>query len=100
MARCWLSAHDEPKDDQGVKKLKTSKMSPEEVRRALWEGPEGEEMRRKGWNCDVRGLASGQEMVIGQSRDLLSGMENKRESRLMKFGPTPILTTDMTAWRT
>jgi Beta-lactamase superfamily domain len=103
MARCWLSAHDEAKDDQGfsVKKLKTLRMTPEEVRRALWEGPEGEEMRTKGWNCDVRGLASGQEMVIGQSRDLLSGMENKRESRLMRFGPTsPMITTDVTAWRT
>ncbi|KAF7513228.1 hypothetical protein GJ744_010624 [Endocarpon pusillum] len=102
MARCWLSAHDEPKDDQGfsVKKLKTSRVSVEEVRRALWDGAEGEEMRRKGWNCDVRGLASGQEMVIGQSRDLLSGMENKRESRLMKFGPPPILTTDVAAWST
>lgn len=102
MARCWLSAHDEAKDDQGfsVKKLKTATMSPEEVRRALWQGPEGEEMRRKGWNCDVRGLASGQEMVIGQSRDLLSGMENKRESRLMKFEPPPpIITSHVPGWR-
>jgi Beta-lactamase superfamily domain len=82
MARCWLSAHDEAKDDQGlsVKRLKTSKASPEEVRRALWSGPEGEEMRRKGWNCDVRSLAAGQEMAIGQSRSLLSGMENRTES--------------------
>jgi Beta-lactamase superfamily domain len=111
MARCWLSAHDEDKDDQGVsvKKLKTSRLSAREVRKALWQGPEGEEMRRKGWNCDVRSLAAGQEMVIGQSRDLLSGMENKRESRLMKFGPTPptpmtpstppTLTTDLNSWR-
>lgn len=102
MARCWLSAHDEEKDDQGVsvKKLKTSRMSPQEVRRALWAGSEGEEMRRKGWICDVRSLAAGQEMVIGQSRDLLSGMENKRESRLMKFGPAlPTITTDLTGWR-
>jgi Beta-lactamase superfamily domain len=98
MARCWLSAHDEAKDDQGVsvKKLKTSRMSPDEVRRALWAGPEGEEMRRKGWNCDVRSLAAGQEMVIGQSRDLLSGLENKRESRLMRFGPPPPLPTTTT----
>ncbi len=98
MARCWLSAHDEAKDDQGlsVKKLKTSRMAPEEVRRALWQGPEGEEMRRKGWTCDVRSLAAGQKMVIGQNRDLLSGMENKRESRLLKFGPTP--TSVVTDW--
>ena len=98
LARCWLSAHDEAKDDQGlsVKRLKTSRMDPEGVRRALWEGQEGEEMRLKGWNCDVRGLASGQEMVIGQSRDLLCGMENIMESRLMKSGPPPLtITTDV-----
>lgn len=91
MARCWISAHDEAKDDQGVsvRRLRTARMDPEEVRRTLWQGPEGEEMRRKGWNCDVRSLAPGQEMRIGQSRDLLSGLENKRESRLMRFEPPP-----------
>lgn len=100
MARCWLSAHDEAKDDQGlsVKKLKLSRMSPEEVRRALWSGEEGEDLRRKGWNCDVRSLMAGQEMVIGQCRDLLSGLEGRRESRLMRFGPTsPSITTDVIA---
>ena len=88
MARCWLSAHDESKDDQGVsvKQLKIKKQSAEDVRRELWSGEEGEWLRQKGWTCDVRNLEVGKEMCIGQSRDLLAGMENKRETRLMNFG--------------
>lgn len=91
MARCWLSAHDEVKDDQGfsVRRLKTSRMSTDEVRRALWQGPEGEDMRRKGWNCDVRSLGPGQEMTIGQTRDLLSGLENKPDRELWRFEEPP-----------
>ena len=73
MARCWLSAHDEPKDDRGisVSKLRTSRMTPEEVRRALWQGPDGEWLRKTGWTCDVRSLGVGTEMVIKASRDLI-----------------------------
>ena len=84
MARVWLSAHDEMKDDRGVsvKKLKIQRASVEEVRRQLWR-EEGE----KGWVCDVRNLRNGASMFIGPSRDLLSGMEGKRESRLLKFSP-------------
>ena len=90
MARCWLSAHDEAKDDQGfsVKQLKVNRMAPDEVRKALWEGEEGEGLKKTGWLCDVRSLEVGKEMVIGQSRDLLAGMQGNRESRLMKFGVT------------
>ena len=88
MARCWLSAHDEAKDDQGfsVKQLKIRRAGAEEVRKALWEGEAGEGLKKTGWTCDVRSLEVGKEMVIGQSRDLLAGMENRRESRLMRFG--------------
>ena len=84
MARVWLSAHDELKDDRGlsVKQLKIQRTSAEEVRRRLWK-EEGE----KGWVCDVRNLRNGASMFIGPSRDLLTGMEGKRESRLLKFGP-------------
>lgn len=87
MARCWLSAHDEDKDDRGIAviKLKTTSVTPEQVRIQLWEGDEGEWLRKRGWNCDVRNLAVGNEMFIGPARDLLAGMEGKRESRLLKF---------------
>lgn len=74
MARCWLSAHDEPKEDKGisVSRIKTSRMSPEDIRRALWRGPDGEWLRTKGWTCDVRSLGVGAEMVIKASRDLVA----------------------------
>ena len=88
MARCWLSAHDEAKDDRGVSvaKLKTTRMTPEEVRKKLWEGDDGEWLMKKGWSCDVRNLAVGAEMHISPARDLLAGMETHRESRLLRFG--------------
>jgi hypothetical protein len=87
MARCWISAHDEAKDDRGlaVSKLVTTSATPEDVRRKLWEGREGELLRKTGWMCDVRTLDVGAEMVIRPTRDLLSGMEGKRESRLLRF---------------
>jgi hypothetical protein len=87
MARCWISAHDEAKDDRGlaVSKLVTTSATPEDVRRKLWEGREGELLRKTGWMCDVRTLDVGAEMVIRPARDLLSGMEGKRESRLLRF---------------
>lgn len=88
MARTWISAHDEPKDDQGVsvRQLKIKRSEADEVRKALWAGEEGSWLRQKGWICDVRSLEVGKEMTIGQARDLLAGMEGKRESRLLKFG--------------
>jgi hypothetical protein len=87
MARCWVSAHDEPKDNRGlaVTKLTTTKMTPEEVRRKLWEEPEGELLRKRGWTCDVRNLGVGAEMLIRPARDLLASMEGKRESRPLRF---------------
>jgi len=88
MARCWISAHDEAKDDTGLSvfKLKNTYVRPEQVRKTLWDGEEGEWLRKRGWTCDVRNLAVGAEMFIGPARDLLSGMEGKRESRLLRFG--------------
>lgn len=88
MARCWISAHDEEKDDKGmsVKQLKIQRNQAADVRKALWAGEEGRWLREKGWTCDVRSLDPGQEMTIGQTRDLLVGMKGRRESRLMKFG--------------
>lgn len=87
MARCWISAHDEAKDDRGlaVAKLVTTSMTTEEVRRKLWEGPDGELLRKRGWTCDVRNLDVGAEMFIGPARDLVSGMEGKRDSALLRF---------------
>jgi len=42
-------------------------------------------LRKRGWTCDVRNLDVGAEMFIGPARDLLSGMQGKRESRLPRF---------------
>lgn len=88
MARCWISAHDEPKDDRGisVKKLRVTRISADDVRRHLWEGEHGSWLKKKGWTCDVRQLEPGREMFVGPQRDLCSGMEGKRESRLLRFG--------------
>ena len=88
MARCWISAHDEPKDDRGlsVKKLRVKRISAEEVRRNLWQGEEGAWLQRRGWTCDVRSMEAGKEMTIGPVRDLCGGMERKRESKLLRFG--------------
>jgi hypothetical protein len=88
MARCWISAHDEEKLDQGlsVKQLRVKRVSADEVRKHLWEGEEGDWLKKRGWTCDVRQLDVGKDMYIGPQRDLCSGMEGKRESRLLKFG--------------
>jgi hypothetical protein len=87
MARCWISAHDEPKDDRGlsVKRLQVRRGTAEEARKILWQGEEGKWLRKQGWACDVRSLEVGREMFIGPARDLCMGMEGKRESRLLKF---------------
>lgn len=70
MARCWISAHDEAKDDRGlsVKKLRVQRITADEVRNHLSEGEEGEWLKTKGWTCDVRSLQSGEEMSIGPVR--------------------------------
>jgi hypothetical protein len=93
MARCWVSAHDEVKEDKGIvtNTLKTTRCTAEQVRRRLWEGNEGEWLRKQGWNCDVRNLGVGGEMCInGAMRDLCAGMdkmeEGFRESGLLNFG--------------
>lgn len=58
MAKCWISAHDEDKDNSGlsVMSTKTRKHSIEEVRAMLQEG--------RGSNTAVANLASGAEVVL------------------------------------
>lgn len=95
MARCWISAHDEPKDDRGVsvKALRVRRITAAVVRKHLWEGEQGTGLRQRGWICDVRSLDSGKEMFIGPARDLCTGMEGRRESRLLRFGHEEISST-------
>ncbi|OCT48432.1 hypothetical protein CLCR_04047 [Cladophialophora carrionii] len=71
MARCWISAHDEQKDDRGlsVKKLRVKRIGADEVRKHLGEGEHGEWLRQNGWTCDVRQLEVGKEMFIGPLRE-------------------------------
>lgn len=66
MARCWMSAHDEAKDDQGlsVSRVRVARAGPVEVKRALCSGEEGEWLRQRGWNCDVQSLEVGAEKVL------------------------------------
>lgn len=58
MAKCWISAHDEEKDNTGlaVMSLKTRKYTKEEVREML--------RQEAGSNVDVANLAPGAEMVL------------------------------------
>ena len=58
MTRCWISAHDEDKDNSGlsVMSVKTRKYTIEEVRDMLHQG--------SGSNVDVANLASGDELVL------------------------------------
>lgn len=58
MARCWISAHDEDKDNSGVSvmSVKTRKYTIEEVREMLRE--------ERSSNIDVANLASGAEKVL------------------------------------
>ena len=94
MARVWLSAHDEDKDDQGfsVKKLKVQCSDAESVRKLLYKDENervetsrlpglgspkkekrgGETWRKNGWICDVRDLGVGKSMLISAGeRDLV-----------------------------
>ena len=58
MARCWISAHDEDKDNTGlsVMSVKTRKYTKEEVRAML--------RQELGSNIDVTNLGPGAEMVL------------------------------------
>lgn len=58
IAKCWISAHDEDKNNSGlsVMSTKTRKHSVEEVQEMLRQG--------RGSNTDVANLASGAEMVL------------------------------------
>lgn len=58
MARCWISAHDEDKDNSGVSVMstKTRKYKIEEVREML--------RRERGGNVDVANLGVGAEMIL------------------------------------
>jgi len=58
MARCWISAHDEDKDNSGlaVMNVKTRKYTKEEVREMLW--------AQKGGNIHVANLGVGEEMML------------------------------------
>ena len=58
MAKCWISAHDEDKDNSGlsVMSVKTRKYKIEEVREML--------RQERSSNIDVAELSSGAEMVL------------------------------------
>ena len=58
MTRCWISAHDEEKDNSGlsVMSVKTRKYTKEEVREML--------RRELGSNVTVANLGPGAEMVL------------------------------------
>lgn len=58
MAKCWISAHDEDKDNSGlsVMSTETRKHSVEEVREML--------RQERGGNTDVLNLASGDQVVL------------------------------------
>jgi len=59
MARCWISAHDEVKDDRGVavKLLKCDRNSAKLVKSKI-------EQAEGGWECDVRSLDVGAEVRL------------------------------------
>lgn len=61
MAKCWISAHDEDKDNTGLAmvSVKTRKYTKEEVREML--------RQAVGSNVDVANLAPGAEMVLKAS---------------------------------
>lgn len=95
MARVWIGAHDEEKDDHGfsVKQLRVNSYEPETIRAMLYEDNEhqksnrslllplqrkqlakhdGEKWRKHGWSCDVRDLNVGKSMTIrAGERDLV-----------------------------
>ncbi|KAK5945959.1 hypothetical protein PMZ80_000098 [Knufia obscura] len=66
MARCWVSAHDEVKDDRGVavRFLRCERIGEGVVRRKIEEAEAEGEGR---WECDVRALDVGEEVRLGAS---------------------------------
>ncbi|EXJ91192.1 hypothetical protein A1O1_04301 [Capronia coronata CBS 617.96] len=85
MARCWISAHDEVKDDHGlsVKKLRVKRVTADEATEYLWEGEYGKWLQGRGWTCNVRSLDVGKEMVIrsvSPNSPKQSSVEGPRES--------------------
>ena len=49
-------------------------MTAAEVRRMLWTGYEGAELKRRGWTCDVRSLEVGGGVCVGANeRNLVPG---------------------------
>lgn len=67
MARCWISAHDEEKDDRGVavKLLRCDRNDAEKVRQSLSEVDER-------WSCDVRSLEVGEEICLTARNEKMS----------------------------
>ena len=63
MARCWISAHDEVKDDRGVavKLLKCDRNSAEMVQAKLAQLDDS-------WHCDVESLDVGAELCLTAER--------------------------------
>lgn len=64
MARTWISAHDEKKDDRGlaVKLLKCERTSPEMVQKRVGEVDDN-------WDCDIRALNVGEEVCLSSDDD-------------------------------
>ena len=61
LAKCWISAHDEAKEDSGlaVKTIVAKRTPVEEVRELVERGRSGGKV-----GIDVRSLDSGEEMVL------------------------------------
>lgn len=59
MAKCWISAHDEEKDDRGVavKLLKCDRINADMVRQKIMQIDDR-------WECDVRSLDVGAEVCL------------------------------------
>jgi hypothetical protein len=70
MARCWISAHDEEKDDRGlsVMQLRVRRKSVEAVKNYLYASEDGAWLRKRGWDCEVRKLDAGAEMTMGPAK--------------------------------
>lgn len=74
MARTWISAHDEEKDDHGlaVKFLKHEKTSPDVVRRNVDQG-----IGNGCWGCDVRVLDVGGEVCLCSTNAVAGSVRGK-----------------------
>lgn len=74
MARTWISAHDEEKDDRGiaVKMLKCEKTSAEMIQRKIEEEVDT-------WSCNVRSLDVGEEICLNSSEDQTTKRQQSKE---------------------